>query len=155
MQTVPQSLATVGIQLQSLCMVNGDIYFCGFLCGVAHDVKRLCSVSVDKLLVISQGLGRAEIDVGDGRALEIGSLSGCSDEDPAARHSCVLAEDGTVHACGLNLHSQCGLGPTAGTFVAVPTLMASLQGLRITCVATGASHSLACSDAGAPGLPSC
>lgn len=150
------SLAPLVYTTSSLsCMVDGAVYFCGFLCGVAHDVKRLCSVRAGKLLVIYQGLGKAEIDVGDGTSLQFGSLSGCPDEDPAARHSCVLAQDGTVHACGLNLHNQCGLGPSAGTRIATPTLVASLQGVHITCVAVGASHSLACSDAGAPGMPPC
>ena len=136
-------------------MVAGEVYFCGFLCGVAHDVKRLCTVRADRLLVISQGLGRAEIDTGDGTSLELGSLRGCPDEDPGPQHSCVLGAGGTVHACGVNLHNQCGLGPGGVTSVAVLTPVASLQGLRITSVAAGASHSLACSDAGAPATPSC
>lgn len=66
----------------------------------------------------------------------------------AGGHRCALMGSGALHAWGCNLHHQCGAGTDSGTLLPLPTLVASLGGLRITHVAAGLSHTLACSDAG-------
>lgn len=65
-----------------------------------------------------------------------------------AGHTCALMRSGTVYARGCNLHQQCGVGMDSATFLGLPVRVAGLGGLRITCVAAGMSHTLACSDAG-------
>ncbi len=59
-----------------------------------------------------------------------------------------MLENGQIFASGQSLHGQCGVGPN---LVTAPTVVASLGGIYIACVAVGMSHTLACSDAGEPG----
>ncbi len=65
-----------------------------------------------------------------------------------ARHSCALTKSGRLFCWGCNLHDQCGVLPDAGTNVHRPMPVTSLDGLRVTSVAAGLSHTVVCTDAG-------
>lgn len=65
-----------------------------------------------------------------------------------ARHSCALTTSGRLYTWGCNLHEQCGVSSGSGTTVPLPSLVASLDGLRVTSVAAGLSHTIVCTDAG-------
>ena len=66
----------------------------------------------------------------------------------AGGHACALMDSGAVHAWGCNLHHQCGTGMDSSTLLPLPALVTGLGGLRITHIAAGLGHTLACSDAG-------
>ena len=67
-----------------------------------------------------------------------------------ARHSCALTQAGSLYTWGCNLHRQCGVPCQAGANVLAPTLVQSLGGLKVTCVAAGLHHAIVCTDAGEP-----
>ncbi|KAK9908348.1 hypothetical protein WJX75_006427 [Coccomyxa subellipsoidea] len=66
-----------------------------------------------------------------------------------ARHSCALNKSGRLYTWGCNLHDQCGASSDAGTTLPRPMPVRSLDGLRVTHVAAGLSHTIVCTDAGA------
>ena len=65
-----------------------------------------------------------------------------------ARHSCALTQAGALYTWGCNLHRQCGVECQSGANVLAPTLVQSLGGLKVTCVAAGLHHAIVCTDAG-------
>ena len=66
-------------------------------------------------------------------------------------HSFIIDTDGQVYACGLNTYAELGIPDEAGesnSFQLKPRRVESLQDYKITDIAGGEHHSLACTDDG-------
>ncbi|KAL0021375.1 hypothetical protein WJX77_009849 [Trebouxia sp. C0004] len=64
-----------------------------------------------------------------------------------ARHTCAVGGMGQLFCWGWSLHGQCGQGRAVVT-VLCPHLVSGLGGLKVTGVAAGLGHTVACTDGG-------